>query len=214
MKDFEPSEELQKSKRKLPHWEQNDCTYFITFRLADSMPKGKFDEWNEERMRWLRSRNLDVDLPLQEILSQLSPEQRKIYNETFWKGYHDLLDACHGECALRDPANSKIVADTLLFFDAERYTLGDFIIMPNHVYLVVKPQDGWKLSELLHSWKRFSSRKINEHMQREGKLWQPESYDHIVRNEAQLKRIQAYIKNNPKNLRESEFHYHQSRTAL
>lgn len=214
MKDFDPGEETEKSSRKLPHWEQNKCTYFITFRLADSIPAGKFAEWNEERHRWLRSRKLDPSLPLDENLEKLDSKQKKIYYETFWKNYHDLLDNCHGSCMLRNPANSKIAADALLFFDNKRYILGDFVVMPNHVHLLVTPYSDHPLSELLHTWKRFTASEINKHMKREGQLWQPESYDHIVRNEEQLKRIQRYIQNNPKNLKPSEFYLHQGRTAL
>jgi len=162
----------------------------------------------------LRSRKLDADLPLEDILEKLDSKQKKIYYETFWKGYHDLLDNCHGECVLRDPANSKIVADALLFFDNNRYSIGDFVVMPNHVHLLVTPFEEWNISDLLHSWKRFSSGKINERMEQVGRLWQPESYDHLVRNEEQLKRIQGYIRNNPKNLKPGEFYYHESRTAL
>ena len=125
-----------------------------------------------------------------------------------------MLDTCHGTCALRDPDNAKIVADALLFFDNDRYSMGDFIVMPNHVHLLVTPTTGWQISDLLHSWKRFSARKINERMQQEGKLWQHESYDHIVRNEEQLKRIKKYIKNNSKNLKAGESLCHEGRTTL
>ena len=100
------------------------------------------------------------------------------------------------------------------FFDNDRYSMGDFIVMPNHVHLLVTPTTGWQISDLLHSWKRFSARKINERMQQEGKLWQHESYDHIVRNEEQLKRIKKYIKNNSKNLKAGEFLCHEGRTTL
>lgn len=214
MKDYDPGDETAKTRRKLPHWEQAGCTYFITFRLHDSIPADKFAVWNEERERWLRSRKLDPSRPLDECLEKLDPEQRKTYYETFWKSYHGMLDNCHGSCLLRDPENAKIVADALLFFDGERCAMGDFVVMPNHVHLLVAPFDNWCLSKLLHSWKRFSARSINRNMQREGKLWQPESYDHLVRNVEQLERIQRYIRNNPKNLRPGEFHYHEGRTAL
>ncbi|MBK1831779.1 transposase [Verrucomicrobiaceae bacterium R5-34] len=213
MKDYDPGEETETSRRKLPHWQQPGCSYFITFRLHDSIPKGKFDEWNEERLRWLRSRKLDSNLPLDQILEQLTPEQKKTYYATFWKGYHSMLDACYGSCPLRDPVNAQIVADALVFFHEERYQLGDFIIMPNHVHVLVTPFQNWPIKDLLHSWKRHTAREINQRMGLFGQLWQHESYDHIVRNEAQLKRIEAYIRNNPKNLRQGEYLY-QSRTTL
>ena len=214
MKDFDPSEDLQKSRRKLPHWQQENCTYFITFRLLDSIPAGKFATWNEERLRWLRSRKLNPELPLECILEKLDSKQKKIYHETFWKGYHDMLDDSQGACVLRNPANAKIVADALLYFHGDRYHMGDFVVMPNHVHLLVTPLADWTLSELLHSWKRFTARNINSIINQKGPLWQPESYDHIVRNEEQLKRIQRYIRDNPKNLRAGEFIYHEGRTAL
>jgi len=208
MKDFDPGEELQSSRRRLPHWQQDGCTYFVTFRLHDSIPKGKLNEWNEERFRWLRSHQLDTSLTLDQILQQLNPKQKKIYYETYWKGYHDSLDACHGSCVLQDPNNSEILADALLFFDGDRYALGDFVVMPNHVHLLVTPSPNESLKQILHSWKRHSARAINQRIHREGQLWQHESYDHIVRNAEQLKRIQKYIANNPKNLKASEFVYH------
>jgi len=214
MKDYDPGEETAKSLRKLPHWQQGACTYFLTFRLHDSIPKGKFEGWNEDRLRWLRSRKLDIEIPLDELLKTIDPKQKKIYYETFWKGYHDMLDGCYGACELRNPLNAQIVADALLFFDGERYNLGDFVVMPNHVHILVTPAIKWNISDLLHSWKRFSAREINKRMKQDGKLWQHESYDHIVRNEEQLKRIQRYIKNNPKNLKAGEFLYYEGRTSL
>lgn len=208
MKDFDPADDLRISRRRLPHWKQDDCTYFITFRLHDSIPKSKLEAWNEERFRWLRSRKVDTSLSLEQILDQLEPKQKQVYYEIYWKGYHDLLDACHGSCVLRDPVNAKILADTFLFFDNQRYRLGDFVIMPNHVHLLVTPFPSHSVTKILHSWKRHSAREINKRTSKEGQLWQHESYDHIVRNEEQLKRIKKYIANNPKNLGVNEFiHY-------
>ena len=214
MKDYHPGEKTEKARRKLPHWQQQDCTYFITFRLHDSLPAGKFAAWNEDRHRWLRSRNLNPELPLEELLEKLDSKQKETYYKTFWKCYHDMLDDCYGSCLMRDSYNAKIVADALLFFDKERYVMGDFVIMPNHVHLLVTPIENRSISELLHSWKRFSARKINEKMQQDGRLWQPESYGHIVRNEPQLQRIQSYIKKNPQHLKVGEYYYHDGRTAL
>ena len=128
-----------------------------------------------------------------------------------------MLDSGLGSCVLRDVNNAKVVADALLFFDKNRYHMGDFIIMPNHVHLLVKPCEGWTLSHLLQSWKRHTSREINLRIGHSGKLWQPESYDHVIRNEQQLLRIQKYIKENPINLSDAEFFYYQatqSRTGL
>mgnify|MGYP002639951750 CR=1 FL=1 len=213
MKDYDSSKDTNKPERRLPHWTQDNCTYFITFRLHDSIPKNKLEAWNEERQRWLRSQNIEEALPLGDILASLDPKQKKTYYETFWKGYHDMLDNCYGSCILRDSRNAQTIANALLFFDNERYDLGDFIVMPNHVHLLITPFFPWGISELLHSWKRFTAREINKLTEQTGQLWQHESYDHIVRNEEQLKRIQKYIKNNPKNLKDGEFYHHEGRVS-
>ncbi|NWK55132.1 transposase [Verrucomicrobiaceae bacterium N1E253] len=210
-KPYNLSSSTEKTKRKLPHWEQTGCTYFVTFRLHDAIPKSKLEDWNQRRKLWLRSQNFDPETPSSDLTKQLSPQQQKEYDQRFIHYYHALLDSGSGSCLLKQTNNSQIVADSLLFFDRERYTMGDFIVMPNHVHLLVCPAVGWSLSQLLHSWKRFSSHEINKQNQRTGILWQPESYDHIVRNEVQLERIKKYIKHNPKGLKPKHYHYHKAR---
>ncbi len=58
--------------------------------------------------------------------------------------------------------------------------------MPNHVHIVVQPAPGWELPKLLHSWKRHAAREANKILGRVGAFWQAESYDHLVRDEADL----------------------------
>ena len=57
-------------------------------------------------------------------------EQRK-FHDTFSARFEALLDNCHGECVLRRPELAKIVGDSLLHFDGERYVMTDFVVMPN-----------------------------------------------------------------------------------
>jgi REP element-mobilizing transposase RayT len=211
MKNYNPDIETQKTKRKLPHWEQVGCTYFITFRLNDSIPKSKLIDWNQRREMWLRSIGVAPQTPSTLLHEKLTAAQKSYHSEHFTHYYHNLLDQGLGTCELRDPKNAQSVANALLFFDHLRYEMGDFIIMPNHVHLLVTPQQEWSLSVLLKTWKSFSAREINQNTQQHGKLWQTESYDHIIRNEQQLLRIQRYIKENSKNLHPHEYHYHQAK---
>jgi len=213
MKFYDPGQETLKSKRKLPHWEQAGCVYFITFRLKDSIPRGKLADWNERRKLWLRSRGADPEISSRGMNELLSESQRKEYYQTFTKYYHELLDSGVGACELREPENAKIVADALMFFDGDRYEIYDFVVMPNHVHLLVEVHDGWDLRKLLHSWKGYMSREIHRRMNQSGTLWQHEYYDHLVRNETQFIRIQKYIRENPKQLQPHEY-IHYSRTGL
>ena len=51
---FNPYEEIRFTENLLPHWQQEGGTYFITFRLADSIPAHLREQWEDEREIWLR----------------------------------------------------------------------------------------------------------------------------------------------------------------
>ena len=131
---------------------------------------------------------LKISTPLTGINQNSLRSSKKIQN---------ILDSGAGECLLRNKGNAQIVADAMLFFDNQRYKLGHWVIMPNHVHLVVKPINGYSLSDILHSWKSYTAKMINKNTGRDGILWQDESYDHIVRSESQLHFLIKYIEDNP-----------------
>lgn len=72
-----------------------------------------------------------------------------------------------------------------------------FVVMPNHVHLAVKPLAQWQPEELLHTWERFTARVINQHLGREGQLWQHDSWNRIIRDDEHWQRVMRYIQNNP-----------------
>jgi type I restriction enzyme R subunit len=72
------------------------------------------------------------------VLARLSLPLQREFRRLRDRAWHRALDDCHGECLLRDPMNARIVADGLLHFDGKRYDLDTFIIMPNHVHLLVQ----------------------------------------------------------------------------
>ena len=69
--------------------------------------------------------------------------------------------------------------------------------MPNHIHAVVWPMPGHTLSEILHSWKSFTSKAANKMLQRAGEFWQAESFDHWIRDDTEHSRLVAYVENNP-----------------
>jgi len=69
--------------------------------------------------------------------------------------------------------------------------------MPHHVHVLVTLMDGEDIQKTCFSWKRFSAGAIQRLLGRQGEFWQPESFDHIIRHEASLRRIQTYIADNP-----------------
>jgi ATP-dependent DNA helicase DinG len=183
---FDPSAPVGIYGRHLPHWRQDGATYFVTFRLADSIPQAKLREWEREMTDWLK-KNPEPH----------SAQQKAEYHENFTDKFQRWLDAGMGECVLRRPEISVVVEEALRHFDGERYVLGHFVVMPNHVHAVVTPVQGHLLKDILHSWKSFTAHKLNEVLNRTGQLWQDESFDCIVRSTAQLDKIAFYIQENP-----------------
>ncbi|MEO6872950.1 MAG: class I tRNA ligase family protein [Chthoniobacterales bacterium] len=187
---FDDFAEVEITRRRLPHWQQDGVTYFVTFRLADAIPADKLVGLEEERERWLSAHS-----------EPWSAQDKRDYYERFSVPVERWLDAGYGSCVLGEPAAARVVAEALKHFAGERYELGAWVVMPNHVHALVTPKPGHALSAILHSWKRFSAREINRSRGKEGQLWQHESYDHIVRDDASLGRITQYIERNPENAR-------------
>ncbi|WP_420792844.1 transposase [Lentisphaera profundi] len=63
---------------------------------------------------------------------------------------------------LRNPASAQIVLDTWTFFDGECYDLISYVVIPNHVHVLIKTYEGHSLSDLIHSWKSFTSNEIKK----------------------------------------------------
>lgn len=183
---FNPLDPIEITDRDLPHWRQPGVTFFVTFRLADALPAEKLALIRTERDQWLRTHG-----------EPWSEAHETEYFRLFSERVQGWLDAGRGSCLLRDARVADIVAGGLRHFDGDRYDLGAWVVMPNHVHAIVAPRAGWTLDQVLHSWKSFTAHAINRALNRTGELWQHEGYDHIVRNPGSLWRIEQYIADNP-----------------
>src|SRR5438094_1426716 len=188
--------EIQKHRRNLPHWEQPDATYFVTFRLADAVPQGILRRWKEEIEAWRKFHPEPWDA-----------STKYEYQKRFQDDREQWLDQGHGKCVLEKADAAAIVVSALRHFDRDRYLLDAFVVMPNHVHVLVQLAKGQALADILHSWKSFSAKAINELLGRKGQLWQEESYDRIVRDWNELVGYRDYILHNPEKakLREDKF---------
>ena len=190
----------------LPHWYQAGVSYFVTFRTEDSIPHGILRRWHAERARWLQQHGIVASSATWKAeLAELPKNSRKEFHERFSQEYMEYLDRGWGACALRHPKSAKIVSDSLMHFDGERYNMGDFVVMPNHVHLLVCLLGEVGILEQCYSWKKFTAGKINQLLGTSGRFWQEESFDHLVRSPEQFQAIQRYIAANPRNLGEGDF---------
>jgi REP element-mobilizing transposase RayT len=156
------------SEHRLPHWDVIGQPMFITFRLHESLPRRR------------------VFLPAH------------VQAGGAFVAMDRLLDqAATGPKYLGIPEIAAMVVCSLKHGAAEldRYAMHSFVIMPNHVHMLVTPNvpsPRW-----LGPLKGFTAHEANRMLNRCGSFWQTESYDHLVRNRDEFERIRRYIENNP-----------------
>jgi type I restriction enzyme R subunit len=119
------------------------------------------------------------------------------FNTMFTREFMAYLDRGYGACPLRDPRAANVVAGALRHFDGDRYWLGDFVVMPNHVHVLVCLIGSTGLEPQCDSWKSYTAREISRLLGRRGRLWQAESFDHLVRSPEQFDYLRRYIAENP-----------------
>ncbi len=176
----------------LPHLKREGASYFVTFRLAGTLPREVLTQLKQER---------------EAILAQAQAARRPLSwheQEELFRWYSSrvdrYLDAGHGGCCLRQPEIAALVADALRFHAGQRFELSAWVVMPNHVHVMVRPLPGWTLSQILQSWKGFTAHAANDRLGRQGQaFWQPESFDHLVRDDEDLHRCCHYTTMNPVN---------------
>jgi REP element-mobilizing transposase RayT len=171
----------------LPHIQIAGATYFITFRLANSLPREVLGYLAKEL----------------QAINRLTENNREAAYHAWFIKYDDYLDkTLYGNLYLKNEHIADLVADSIQFRDGKVYDLIAYCIMLNHVHLVCTPltkSDGtyFGLTEMLHSLKRHTAREANKILQRSGAFWQDEGYDHLIRNDEELDRVVKYVLYNP-----------------
>ena len=193
-------EEKEFYYRKMPHWLPRNGTFFLTFRLTNSLPKAVLDELIFERSRLLNDQsNLDINRGI-------------VHWQTFEK-YDAWLDDCRTDSPhwLSQPSIAEIVVNEIMALDGVKYLLLAFCVMSNHAHLLtnttgfeqevpstkMSTTSPYLLTDSLRLLKGRTARSCNLALGRTGAFWQHESYDHVVRDEQEYNRVLFYIINNP-----------------
>ena len=150
-------------------------TQFITCRLYDSLPQKVLARFKEE----LRLRNIEH-----------IEREKLILIEKY-------VDAGYGHCFLKERPVATIIQDALKRYDGERYRLYAWVVMPNHIHVLLRQVSGFKLEKIIHSLKSFTAQESNKVLGREGKFWMREAFDRYIRDEEHFGRALRYIENNP-----------------
>jgi type I restriction enzyme R subunit len=206
---FDPKGELCIFKHCRPHWTQAGAVVFLTVRTHDSIPSEVIERWDRDKQDWLRIRGRDSGAHWSTIIPILPDKERAEFLKTFNRTREAFLDTCHGRCLLKQPELAKIVADSLMYFDRQRYRMGDFVVMPNHVHLLAAFQTAEMMKKQCDSWLHYTAFRINQAIGEKGKFWQQEPFDHLVRSPEQYEYLRQYISDNPMKagLKSGEYYY-------
>jgi putative transposase len=162
-------------RRKLPHWHPDiaEATFlFVTWRLAGSIPRAQVPR-------------LPAGVPLSAGHAFLALDR-------------EAGKAAVGPVWLRDARVARVVAQAFLYGESGRhfYQLRAWVIMLNHVHILLRPNTS--LPVITRWLKGSTARQANLILGRTGEaFWQDESFDHRVRDEAELERIVRYVEHNP-----------------
>lgn len=183
-----------RSRGYLPHIEKKKATYFVTIRLAGSMPAVVLEQWRRERD--------EIELRAKELKGSLTEHEMHQLERLFSNRIEEYLDSGKGECWLKNPEIAELVTGAFKYFDGIRYRLFAWCVMPNHAHVVFSPAPApgnlsSELIPILHSWKSYTAHKANKILGRSGSFWQEEYYDHRIRNEEEFWFYVRYTLNNP-----------------
>lgn len=154
----------------LPHRDDSRLIQFITFRLADSLPAIRRAEWES-------------------ILAIESAPQRKRKLEFY-------LDLGRGLSHLQAAPLARMVESAFLHFNGTRYRLHAWVIMPNHVHVMMEPM-GYSIGAIVASWKSWTSRRANRMLGQTGPFWSRDYWDTWIRDSSHSDRVRKYIESNP-----------------
>ncbi len=212
---FDPNADVAKTMKNLPHWFQPGTATFVTFRTNDSLPKEVYQRWESDLQRFLRANKIYVNRS-EEALPLLTPELKQRLSNFKGSWNHRELDKGYGKCLLQYQENSQLVASTLLEHHRDRYDLDCFVVMPNHVHVLVGFHLEYEMNDVCYHWMEESAERIRTQSRCDEFGWQMEQFDHCIRSGEQLIWTRKYIANNPYRIRLSRdryFYWHDEWTS-
>jgi REP element-mobilizing transposase RayT len=159
------------SRGYLPHFDGADVIQSITYRLHDALPV--------------------------EVVEALKQDDRWQDDTAKRQQLETLLDAGYGACYLREEQIATLVEENWKHFDNQRYRLLAWVVMPNHVHVLIKILEGFPLDQIIKSWKSYTALEANKRLNRNGRFWYPDYFDRFIRDQNHFGAVVRYIHNNP-----------------
>jgi putative transposase len=114
----------------LPHWYRPGYANFVTYRLVDSIPADKMQQWTLERRQAIERGPQS---------GRECYEHRERVHKQFFAEYDRCLDAASTRCWLADPRVAAVIRENLYHHHGTKYELLAYCVMSNHVHVVLQP---------------------------------------------------------------------------
>ncbi len=88
------------------------------------------------------------------------------------------------------------IAAAIRHFDGTRYRLHAYVVMNDHVHVVVEPSRDVPLATIVHSWKSFTANRLQRTHGRSGAVWQEEYFDRVIRDDGEYEQKCDYVLHN------------------
>ncbi len=163
-------------RRNLPHYQPEDGIFFITTRLAFSLP--------EYILKELQTKKELFEKAIKYIDDQNKKELIKEFHKSYFIKFDEFLDKFNKSPKwLYKTEIAKIVEDNLNYWNEKRYLLLSYCIMPNHLHLMIKPLKTENniyesLKKIMFGMKSYTANECNKILERTGQFWHNESAEH------------------------------------
>ncbi len=181
--------------KDLPHINAYDRYQYITYRLADSLPYEII-----ETMRLA-------------LLEYYENDRKKELTNRI----NNYIDNGYGSSILAHPLIGNMILKNWQHFSGKLYDLIEWVIMPNHVHLIIKEYKESDINVIIDKWKSYSSKQIIKlsesitnnvdfyiykkeslnNLIKSKKIWQRNYWDHYIRSDEELYNTIDYIYQNP-----------------
>ena len=202
-------------RRRLPHWQPDGAVFFLTWRLQGSLPREAVERLRAERGQLMAQPPREGESPRDKALRV----GKALFGLTD-ASLGDALKSGYGPRWLEDARVAGLVQASLYYWHGNRYELHRYVIMPNHVHVLLEPlkvgqpfraaqrtQAGKPapleepqyvlLRKITQGVKGYTARETNRLLGRRGVFWQDEGFDHWIRDGKGYLRCVDYIDRNP-----------------
>lgn len=181
-------------RRDIPHWDFANAKQHITFRLSDSLTLNQLEVLKRQ--------------------AEENPESRRSYY--LHLSIEEWINRGMGTCILNIPEFAQVVVNALQQLHNKRYYLYHWVVMPNHVHVLIREFPHSPICNVVNSWKHFTSVQFDELLRKfknssrfqnsyidsliktfNGHYWITDYWDVMIRNKKHFDLEVNYIAQNP-----------------